>query len=125
MSEFELQQLFIATRWEFDVPTILLMLVSLCIVSLGARARDAFGTRGILLLQLAYVFAAGFLFTRMQAAIVRAGRLTELLAATKPSFILATPSFQQPTYLFRYGTFVVFFLVTLVLLQRAKSTHRH
>lgn len=122
MSEFELQQLFVATRWEYDIPTLLFLFASLGFVSVGTKARAAFGNPGLLLLQLAYVFVSGFLFVRMQAAIVRASRLTELLSAAHPSFTVATPSFQLPTYLFRYGSFAVLFVVTLVLLQRARGS---
>ena len=119
MSEFEIQQLFIATRWEFDIPTMLFVFASLAFISLGLKFRGTMDKWDVRLLQLAYVFCSGFLFVRAQAAIVRASRLTELLMSTKPAFTIATPAFQQPTYFFRYGSFIVLFVVTLVVIQRS------
>jgi hypothetical protein len=124
MSEFEIQQLLIATRWEFDIPTMLYIVVSLAFILVGMLRSQTSDVISVRALQVAYVFAAGFLYIRAEAAIVRAQKLGALLSASSPSFEIANPALQMPTYYLRVGTFLVVFVVTLLVLWRASRGHR-
>ncbi|MEP7243154.1 MAG: hypothetical protein ABI885_05650 [Gammaproteobacteria bacterium] len=111
-TEFEVQQLLIATRWEFDVPTMLFVIVSMAFIAIGVWRSGRLDVISAPLLQVAYVVVSGFMFIRAYAAIVRARTLGALLTDLTPAFEIANSVLQQATFYLRNGTFLVLFLVT-------------
>jgi len=121
VTEFELQQLFIATRWEFDIPAMLLVGFSLAFIAVRTSSASLLQGYRTYLYSAAYLFVAGFLFVRAYAAVGRAQKLSALLRSVDPAFEVSNPALQLPTYFFRYGLFTVVIVVTLYLLLRARS----
>jgi hypothetical protein len=119
VSEFEIPQLLIATRWEFDVTNLFFIVLSAFFVALGIFKEKALEPMVGRALQLGYVVVSLFLWLRTYAAIVRGQNLGRLLAELDPVFQIANPALQQPTWYLRIATFVVMGVVTLYVLDRA------
>lgn len=122
MSEYELQQLLIASRWEFDIPTLLFMALSLVFIVPALLQASRLERLTVLLCQLSYLLAAGFLWLRTHAAIIRGQKLGGLIAGQQAEFEFWNPAFQQPTWYLRIGVFLAFGALTLYLLQRASRS---
>lgn len=123
MAEYELQDLLIASRWEFDVPSLIFIFVSAAFmaIALGLKA-DRLSVR---LLQASYLVATVFLVIRTWAAIIRAQKLGGLVASSEPVFEFWNPAMQTPTLYIRIALFLVMTAATLLMLERAgKSPDR-
>ena len=121
MSEFEIQQLVIETRWEFAVPTLALLFVSLGFMAVGIWRPGGLDRLSVRLLQVTYVVLVAFLAIRGYAAVLRAIKLTAVLRKTIPNvqFDYMNPAVQTPTVIIRLAALVILLVVTLFLLNRA------
>ena len=121
MSEFEIQQLVIETRWEFAVPTLAILFVSMGFMAIGLWRTGGLDRIGVRLLQLSYVAIVALLTLRGYAAVVRAIKLTAVLRQSIPhiQFDYMNPTVQYPTVVIRLGTLAILLVVTLFLLNRA------
>ncbi len=121
MSEFEIHQLVIESRWEFAVPTLALVFVSMGFMAVGIWRPGGLDRLSVRLLQLTYLVLAAFLFIRGYAAVLRAIKLTAVLRETIPNmqFDYMNPAVQTPTLVLRLGALVLLLVVTLFLLNRA------
>ena len=121
MSEFEIHQLVIETRWEFAVPTLAILFVSMGFMAIGLWRTGGLDRIGVRLLQLSYVAIVALLTLRGYAAVVRAIKLTAVLRETIPhiQFDYMNPTVQYPTVVIRLGTLAILLVVTLFLLNRA------
>ena len=120
MSEFEIQQLIIASRWEFDVPTLVLIFVSMGGMSVGITRPQSLPVLSVRLLQIAFLIVVGFLYIRAFAAIVRLRKVSYLLIENEPAFEYWNISIQMPTFWLRNALFIMVPLITLLLLERSK-----
>ena len=119
MSEFEAQHLLILSRWEFDLPTLFFIAVSMGFMALGFLRACALDAVVVRLSQVAYAAVTAYLYVRTYAAIVRAQKLGAIVVGMEPSFEFWNPALQQPTWYIRNGLFVVLILVTLFVLHRS------
>ena len=121
MSEFEIHQLVIETRWEFAVPTLAILFVSMGFMAIGLWRTGGLDRIGVRLLQLSYVAIVALLTLRGYAAVVRAIKLTAVLRQSIPhiQFDYMNPTVQYPTVVIRLGTLAILLVVTLFLLNRA------
>ena len=121
MSEFEIHQLVIETRWEFAVPTLAILFVSMGFMAIGLWRTGGLDRIGVRLLQLSYVAIVALLTLRGYAAVVRAIKLTAVLRQSIPhiQFDYMNPAVQYPTVVIRLGTLAILLVVTLFLLNRA------
>jgi hypothetical protein len=121
VSEFEIQQLVIETRWEFAVPSLALVFVSMGFMAVGIWRPGAMDRLSVRLLQVTYVVLVAFLAIRGYAAVLRAIKLTAVLRATIPNaqFDYMNPAVQTPTVIIRLAALVILLVVTLFLLNRA------
>ena len=121
MSEFEIQQLVIETRWEFAVPSLALVFVSMGFMAVGIWRPGGLDRLSVRLLQVTYVVLVAFLAIRGYAAVVRAIKLTAVLRKTIPNvqFDYMNPAVQTPTVIIRLAALVILLVVTLFLLNRA------
>ena len=121
MSEFEIHKLVIETRWEFAVPTLTILFVSMGFMAIGIWRTGALDRISVRLLQLSYVAVVALLTLRGYAAVVRAIKLTAVLRETIPhiQFDYMNPTVQYPTVVIRLGTLAILLVVTLFLLNRA------
>ena len=116
MTEYELQDLLISSRWEFDIPSIVFLLASLTIIVFAPGVKtDRFNIR---LLQRSYFVASLFLMIRTYAAIIRAQKLGALVAGSEPLFEFWNPAVQTPTLYIRIALFLVLIAATLIVLER-------
>ena len=120
MTEFEVQQLLVATRWEFDVPTFFFVLVSMGFMAVGVFRPAALTALNVRFLQIAYALISGFMLLRCAAAIVRLKKLSVMLLEMDPTFEYWNRSLQMPTLYARIALFLVVFLLTLFLLNTAR-----
>ena len=119
MTEFEIQELLIASRWEFDVATYFFILVSTVFLAVALSRPGGLDKTAIRLLQLAYVVITAYLYIRTYAAIIRGQKLGGLLVQMDPVFEFWNPSLQQPTWYLRVATFILLTATTVFLLHRA------
>ena len=121
MSEFEIHKLVIETRWEFAVPTLAILFVSMGFMAIGVWRSGGLDRISVRLLQLSYVAIVALLALRGYAAVIRAIKLTAVLRETIPhiQFDYMNPAVQYPTVVIRLGTLVILLVVTLFLLNRA------
>ena len=121
MSEFEIHKLVIETRWEFAVPTLAILFVSMGFMAIGIWRTGGLDRIGVRLLQLSYVAIVALLTLRGYAAVVRAIKLTAVLRQSIPhiQFDYMNPAVQYPTVVIRLGTLAILLVVTLFLLNRA------
>ena len=121
MSEFEIHKLVIETRWEFAVPTLTILFVSMGFMAIGIWRTGGLDRISVRLLQLSYVAVVALLTLRGYAAVVRAIKLTAVLRETIPhiQFDYMNPTVQYPTVVIRLGTLAILLVVTLFLLNRA------
>ena len=121
MSEFEIHKLVIETRWEFAVPTLAILFVSMGFMAVGIWRSGGLDRISVRLLQLSYVAVVALLTLRGYAAVVRAIKLTAVLRETIPhiQFDYMNPTVQYPTVVIRLGTLAILLVVTLFLLNRA------
>lgn len=121
MSEFEIHQLVILTRWEFAVPTLAILFVSMGYMAVGIWRTGNLDRLSVRLLQLSYVALVVLLTIRGYAAVARAIKLTGLLMQSIPDvqFNYMNPAIQYPTVIIRLATLVILLVVTLFLLNRA------
>ena len=121
MTEYELHELVVATRAEFDLPTFLLIVLSAAFVYLGLQRTAQLPVLPVRLLQLLYSAVAGFLWLRAYAAIVRLRKLSAELRELEPVFDYANASLQVTTYFSRMTMIVICVAVTLYFLERARE----
>jgi len=121
MSEYEIHQLVIETRWEFGVPTLAILFVSMSYMAVGVWRTGGLDAFSVRLLQLSYVAMVALLTLRGYAAVIRAIKLTAALRQSIPhiQFDYMNPAVQMPTVVLRLGTLVILIVVTLFLLNRA------
>ena len=122
MGEFEIQQLLVATRLEFDLGTAVFVLLSLAVMALAASTRlcgDAISRR---LLAAAYLIAAAFVFLRVLAAIIRFAKLMRLLGSSGASLEVTNLAVQLPTLALRGGVFVIFIWLTLRVIRQSRTS---
>lgn len=121
MSEFEIHKLVIATRWEFTVPTLAIIFVSMGYMAVGIWSTGDLDRLSVRLLQLSYVALMVLLTIRGYAAVVRAIKLTAVLTQSIPDmqFNYMNPAIQYPTIIIRLATLVILLVTTLYLLNRA------
>ena len=121
MTEYELHELVVATRAEFDQPTFLLIVLSAAFIYLGLQRPAELPALQVRLLQLLYSVIAGFLWLRTYAAIVRLRKLSAELRELEPVFDYANASLQVATYFSRMAMIVICVAVTLYFLERARE----
>ena len=121
MSEFEIHKIVIETRWEFAVPTLAILFVSMGFMAVGIWRTGGLDRISVRLLQLSYVAIVALLTLRGYAAVVRAIKLTAVLRQSIPhiQFDYMNPAVQYPTVVIRLGTLAILLVVTLFLLNRA------
>lgn len=118
MTEFEIQQLLIQSRWEFDVPNYVFIFLSLACIVMGSIKGGFQHKLELRLLQLIYLLSSLFLIIRSYAAIIRGQKLGGLLVQMDPVFEFWNPSLQSPTWYLRLGTWIVLLVATLFILER-------
>lgn len=116
MTEYELQNLIIATRWEFDIPTLFLVAVSIAYIAIGLWRSRSLSLLHVILLQISYLLIAAFMWVRAYAAIVRMLKVSNLLVESDPSFQYWNFAIQIPTYYSRMSLFFILTLITLFVL---------
>lgn len=121
MSEFELHQLLVASRWEFEVPMLAYIAISLGMMALAICRRGVIDGLSVRLLQLVYIMLALFMGLRFEAGLVRGQKLGVMLRESGATFDFFNPALQQFTWYERIATAAVLFLVTLVALERARK----
>ncbi len=121
MSEYEIHQLVIESRWEFGVPTLAILFVSMGYMAVGVWRTGGLDALSVRLLQLSYVAIVALLALRGYAAVIRAIKLTAVLRQSIPhiQFDYMYPAIQYPTVVLRLATLVILLGVTLFMLNRA------
>ncbi len=121
MTEYELHQLIVHTRAEFDQPTFLLIVLSVAFIALGIFRANRLTAVQVRVLQLLYLSMAGFLWLRAYAAIVRLRKLSAELRELETVFDYANVSLQITTYFSRISLLVICLAATIYFLNVAKA----
>lgn len=119
MSEFEIQQLIIAARADFDAATTTFLGFSLLVMAMAIFSRSQWDRRTRWLFIASYLVTTAFLIFRVLAAMLRFGKAEALLQA--PAFKVMAPMVQAPTFALRVLVFVLFIWLTLHLLREQKQ----
>ena len=98
MTEFELQQLLLASRYEFDATTAFMTLLGFMVIALS---RLPFTRRERQSLTTLYLLVQSFCVIRIVAAIVRFGTQSALLTAMDTSYHPGNAWLQLPTVVIR------------------------
>ena len=122
MSEFELHQLILASRAEFDIATAIMLATSLGFIVIAQLRTVKWSVYARVMVIVTYVVASALIFIRTIASIVRFAKLNALLEAGDPAFIVTNLSLQLPTVALRLVLFVSLFLVTVYFLYRQGKT---
>lgn len=119
MTEFELHQVLIHTRAEFDQPTFLLVFLSVGFITIGLWQTGRLPVFQVRMLQVLFVGITGFLWLRAYAAIVRLRKISAELRELETVFDYANPTLQIPTYFGRMSLWLLCLVVALYFLNRA------
>ena len=120
MTEFEIQQLLIQSRWEFDVATYLFIFSSLSFMAIGTGLKVFHDSLNNKVLQLSYLIVSLFFMIRAYAAIIRGQKLGGLLVEMDPVFEFWNPALQSPTWYIRWATFLIVLITIVLVLNRQK-----
>lgn len=124
MSEFELHQLIQAARYEFDLASVALVLVSLGFVLIAQNRRSDWSARTTKLVTWAYGITGALILIRIVASMVRFGKLNLLLEANDPSFVVSFAPLQVPTLMLRIS-FIIATVVMTMHFIKAPQERRH
>ncbi|HKX80587.1 MAG TPA: hypothetical protein VJM34_18930 [Novosphingobium sp.] len=121
MTEFELHQLALVSRYEFDIATVVYMAWTVVFLFL-CRDRTERWSRGLgLSVAALYVIGCALIAVRCIAAMNRYGKELALLAKHPSIAIIMNPGLQTSTLVFRVGFFVIASMVALHFI-RLKAT---
>lgn len=124
MSEFELHQLAISSRYEFDIATIVYMAWTAVFLFM-CRDRAERWSRGLgLWVAALYVIGCALIAVRCIAAMNRYGKELALLAEYPSISIIMNPGLQTSTLVFRIGFFVIATMIALHFIRRKATTDR-
>ena len=122
MSEFELHQLILASRAEFDIATAIMLATSLGFIVIAQLRTAKWSVYARVMVIVTYMVASALIFIRTIASIVCFAKLNALLEAGDREFIVTNLSLQLPTVALRLALFVSLFLVTVYFLYRQGKT---
>ena len=122
MSEFELHQLILASRAEFDIATAIMLATSLGFIVIAQLRTAKWSVYARVMVIVTYVVASEIIVIRTIVSIVRFAKLNALLEAGDRAFIVTNLSLQLPTVALRLALFVSLFLVTVYFLYRQGKT---
>ncbi len=120
MTEFELHQLLIRSRWEFDRASIMVLVLSLSVCALcrlrsdGMSARLRWGLTALTLVGSAYFFLRG------AAAIRRFLHQSQILESLEPLYWHGFVPLQFPTLIARVSLFVACIVIALLFIHSTK-----
>lgn len=121
MSEFEVHQLIVGSRYEFDLATLIYLLWALAFIFLCRTDSKPWKLPGALLVGGFYLTGAAFIALRCVAAIIRSIKQTALLDQTAHQFDFANPAVQLPTLVLRLVLAVVAPIVVIYFVSAKAS----
>ncbi len=122
MTEFEVQQLIVGSRYEFDFATLAYMAWALAFIFLSRRSDAPWDKTTYRLATLLYLTGAGFIAIRCLASMLRGLKQNMLLAEMTHQFEVANPAVQYPTLIFRLAIYIVPLIVALHFLRQKKAS---
>src|SRR5262249_33661931 len=113
MTEYEVQTLMLASRAEFDIGTVLYLVTSIAFMLLLSSRRLTHEPAQVRLLSWSYVLVSVFILVRVIAAMVRFGKLNQVLDTLHPAFVVDNHVVQIPTLVLRVTLFILLPFLTL------------
>ena len=121
MTEFEIHQLIIGSRWEFDRASIMVFVLCTVVGLISVCAKNGLNSMVRGALTLMTLIGTGYFFIRGFAAIRRFILQNELLKDIDAQFVHSFPAVQLPTVLLRVAFLVSCVVVALVLINANKA----
>ena len=121
MSEFEVHQLLIAQRAEFDIATLTYVAVSGFFIALAILSKSNWEQRTRRLIFVTYLLISAFIVIRIAASIVRFGKLSIILESMDPEFWVSNITLQAPTLILRVAVIIVTAWLTVHIINRTGS----
>jgi hypothetical protein len=118
MTEYELHQLIFASRAEFDIATVVMLVASLGFIYIAGRSLKGWDAVTRKLFLFSYMVVSLLVFLRTIASIVRFGKLNLILQAGEPEFLVTNVLLQVPTALLRIGFFIILFILTIRMIKK-------
>lgn len=117
MTEYELHQLILASRAEFDIASLAMLFASLGFIAVAHQGSTLWGIFTRKLFIYSYVVVSSLILIRTVASIVRFGKLNLILQAGDPEFLVSNVTLQLPTALLRIGFFILVFWLTINIIK--------
>lgn len=117
MTEYELHQLILASRAEFDIASLAMLFASLGFIFVANQGAAMWSTLNRRLFVFSYVIVSSLILIRTIASIVRFGKLNLILQSGDPEFLVSNVTLQLPTALLRIGFFILMFWLTINIIK--------
>ena len=117
MTEYELHQLILASRAEFDIATLAMLFASLGFIIVAHQGSALWSTFSRKLFLYSYLVVSSLIMIRTIASIVRFGKLNLILQSGDPEFLVSNATLQLPTALLRLGFFILVFWLTISIVN--------
>lgn len=122
MSEFEIHQLIVGSRYEFDFATLAYMGWALAFIIVSRIDDRRWSVAATWLMGSFYLVGAGLIALRCAAAVIRSMKQTGLLSQTAHQFDFANPSIQFPTLILRLLLGILAPVVVIYFLRRKSAS---
>lgn len=124
MSEFEIHQLIVGSRYEFDLATLIYMVWALAFIVLCRSDDKSWSIPGASLLGGLYLAGAALIALRCVAAVIRSIKQTALLEGTAHQFDFANPAVQLPTLVLRLLLAIIAPVAVIYFLSKKTSAEQ-
>ena len=121
MTEFEIHQLIIGSRWEFDRASIMIFILCASVGLISATARNGLSAVARRALFWATLLGTGYFFIRGFAAMRRFAIQNGLLKDVDAQFVHSFPAVQFPTLGLRLAFLIACVTLAIVLINSNKS----
>ena len=121
MTEFEIHQLIIGSRWEFDRASIMIFVLCASVGLISATARNGLNLVARRALFWTTLLGTGYFFIRGFAAMRRFALQNGLLSDIDAHFIHSFPAVQLPTLGLRLAFLAACLIVAIVLINSNKA----
>ena len=121
MTEFEIHQLIVGSRYEFDFATVVYMGWSVAFIFLSRMDDRSWSPKTLRIATWLYLAGASFIVVRCVASMLRGIKQTGLLAQTTQQFDFANPLLQVPTLGFRIAIYVMATVAALHFIRSKRA----
>ena len=119
MSEYEIHNLIMMSRAEFDIGTVVYIATGIALMCVVVLAKSNWSADTRRIITVVYLVVCGLIIIRIVASIVRFGKLNLILESMNPEFIVTNLYLQAPTLLLRIAVLILVPIATLRLVRQS------